>query len=80
VVSRFNNYLLTLRHVEAGLAIALLPGWAVDPRYRVVTTELAVPVTRTIAAVVRRGSPLRAAVNLVLTALRERPLWTDVSS
>ena len=80
MVSRFNNYLLTLRHVEAGLAIALLPGCAVDPRYRVVTRELAVPVTRTIAAVVRRGSPLRAAVNLALTALRERPLWTDVSS
>jgi len=80
VVSRFNNYLLTLQHVEAGLAVALLPEWAVDPRYRVVTRELAVPVTRTIAAVVRRGSPLRAAVNLVLTALREQPLWTDVSS
>jgi DNA-binding transcriptional LysR family regulator len=80
VVSRFSNYLMTLRHVEAGLAIALLPGLAVDPRYRVVTRELAVPVTRTIAAVVRRGSPLRAAVNLVLTALREQPLWTDVSS
>ncbi|MFC0548225.1 LysR family transcriptional regulator [Kutzneria chonburiensis] len=80
VVSRFSNYLMTLRHVEAGLAVALLPGLAVDPRYRVVTRELAVPLTRTIAAVVRRGSPLRAAVNLVLTALREQPLWTDVSS
>jgi DNA-binding transcriptional LysR family regulator len=80
VVSRFGNYLMTLRHVEAGLAVALLPGLAVDPRYRVVTRELAVPVNRTIAAVVRRGSPLRAAVNLVLTALREQPLWTDVSS
>jgi DNA-binding transcriptional LysR family regulator len=80
VVCRFSNYLMTLQHVEAGLSIALLPGLAVDPRYRVVTRELAVPITRTIAAVVRRGSPLRAAVNLVLTALREQPLWTDVSS
>jgi DNA-binding transcriptional LysR family regulator len=83
VVCRFSNYLMTLQHVEAGLSIALLPGLAVDPRYRVVTRELAVPVTRTIAAVVRRGSPRRAAVNLVLNALREqpvRPLWTDVSS
>jgi DNA-binding transcriptional LysR family regulator len=70
VVCRFSNYLLTLQHVEAGLSIALLPGLAVDPRYRVTTRELAVPVTRTITAAVRRGSPQRAAVNVVLDALR----------
>ncbi|WP_329063975.1 LysR family transcriptional regulator [Amycolatopsis sp. NBC_01480] len=73
VVCRFSNYLLTLQHVEAGLSIALLPGLAVDPRYRVTTRELAVPVTRTITAAVRRGSPQRAAVNVVLDALRHHP-------
>ncbi|AHH99067.1 LysR family transcriptional regulator [Kutzneria viridogrisea] len=73
VACRFSNYLMTLQHVEAGLSIALLPDLAVDRRYRVVTRELAMPVNRTIAAVVRRGSPLRAAVNLVLTALRQQP-------
>ncbi|MEV6829212.1 LysR family transcriptional regulator [Amycolatopsis sp. NPDC051102] len=73
VVCRFSNYLMTLQHVEAGLSIALLPGLAVDRRYRVATRELATPVTRTIAAVVRRGSPPRAAVNVVLEALRQLP-------
>ncbi|SEP16408.1 LysR family transcriptional regulator [Amycolatopsis saalfeldensis] len=72
VVCRFSNYLLTLQHVEAGLSIALLPGLAVDPRFRVTTRELTVPVTRTITAAVRRGSPPRAAVNVVLDALRTR--------
>ncbi|MFC0437128.1 LysR family transcriptional regulator [Kutzneria buriramensis] len=71
VVCRFSNYLMTLQHVEAGLSITLLPGLAVDPRYRLVTRELATPVTRTIAAVVRRGSPPRAAVNAVLNSLRQ---------
>ncbi|WP_086843863.1 LysR family transcriptional regulator [Amycolatopsis kentuckyensis] len=73
VVCRFSNYLMTLQHVEAGLSIALLPGLAVDRRYRVATRELATPVTRTIAAVVRRGTPLRAGVNVVLEALRQLP-------
>ncbi|WP_328611481.1 LysR family transcriptional regulator [Amycolatopsis sp. NBC_00345] len=73
VVGRFSSYMLTLQHVEAGLSIALLPGLAVDPRYRVTTRELAVPVTRTITAAVRRGSPPRAAVNVVLDALRHHP-------
>ncbi|MGW4061718.1 LysR family transcriptional regulator [Amycolatopsis sp. NPDC004747] len=72
-VCRFSNYLMTLQHVEAGLSIALLPWLAVDPRYRVATRELATPVTRTIAAVVRRGTPLRAGVNVVLEALRQLP-------
>jgi hypothetical protein len=39
----------------------------------VATRELTTPVNRTIAAVVRRGSPLRAAVNVVLDALRQQP-------
>ncbi|MEV6644708.1 LysR family transcriptional regulator [Amycolatopsis sp. NPDC051371] len=73
VACRFSNYLMTLQHVEAGLSIALLPELAVDRRYRVSTRELASPVTRTIAAVVRRGTPLRAGVNVVLDALRQPP-------
>ncbi|MEV6621876.1 LysR family transcriptional regulator [Amycolatopsis sp. NPDC051106] len=83
VVCRFSNYLMTLQHVEAGLSIALLPELAVDRRYRVSTRELATPVTRTIAAVVRSGTPLRAGVNVVLDALRQPPdlpalaAWVD---
>ncbi|WP_033295429.1 LysR family transcriptional regulator [Amycolatopsis jejuensis] len=73
VVCRFSNYLMTLQHVEAGLSIALLPGLAVDQRYRVATRPLATPVTRTIVAVTRRASPRRAAVNAVLDALRQPP-------
>ncbi len=73
VVCRFSNYMMTLQHVEAGLSIALLPGLAVDKRYRVATRELASPVTRTITAAIRRGSPPRAAVGLVLDALRRHP-------
>ncbi|MEV6419550.1 LysR substrate-binding domain-containing protein [Streptomyces sp. NPDC051662] len=73
VVCRFSNYMMTLQHVEAGLSIALLPGLAVDRRYRVATRELATPVTRTITAAIRRsgrGTPPRAAVRVVLDALR----------
>ena len=73
VVCRFSNYMMTLQHIEAGLSIALLPGLAVDPRYRVATRELAAPVTRTITAAIRRGVPPRAAVSLVLDALRAAP-------
>ncbi|MFE9885130.1 LysR family transcriptional regulator [Streptomyces scopuliridis] len=73
VVCRFSNYMMTLQHVEAGLSIALLPGLAVDRRYRVATRELATPVTRTITAAIRRGSPPRAAVRAVLDALRHLP-------
>ncbi|MEV4969860.1 LysR family transcriptional regulator [Streptomyces scopuliridis] len=73
MVCRFSNYMMTLQHVEAGLSIALLPGLAVDRRYRVATRELATPVTRTITAAIRRGSPPRAAVRAVLDALRRFP-------
>ncbi|MEU7140382.1 LysR family transcriptional regulator [Nocardia sp. NPDC046473] len=70
IVCRFSNYMMALQHVEAGLSITLLPGLAIDPRYRVTTRELTSPVTRTITAVIRRGAPPRAAVNVVLDALR----------
>ncbi|GGV29872.1 LysR family transcriptional regulator [Streptomyces spectabilis] len=73
VVCRFSNYMMALQHVEAGLSIALLPGLAVDRRYRVATSELATPVTRTITAAVRRGAPPRAGVRAVLDALRQPP-------
>jgi DNA-binding transcriptional LysR family regulator len=70
VVCRLRSCMMTLQHVEAGLSIALLPSLAVDSRYRVSTRLLAAPVTRTITAAVRRGSPPRAAVTTVLEALR----------
>jgi DNA-binding transcriptional LysR family regulator len=73
VVCRFSNYLMTLRHVEAGLSITLLPGLAIEPHHRVATCRLASPVTRTITAAVRRGAPPRAPVRAVLDALRHRP-------
>ncbi|MVO85584.1 LysR family transcriptional regulator [Streptomyces sp. p1417] len=73
VVCRFSNYMLALQHVEAGLSVMLLPDLAVDRRYRVATSELASPLTRTITAAVRRGSPPRAAVRVVLDALRDGP-------
>ncbi|SDJ12641.1 DNA-binding transcriptional regulator, LysR family [Lentzea albidocapillata subsp. violacea] len=68
VVGRFSNYMLTLKHVEAGLAVAVLPALAVDRRFDVVTREL--PVTRRITAAVRRDS--RAAITVVLDALHAR--------
>jgi DNA-binding transcriptional LysR family regulator len=70
IVGRFSHGATLLRHVEAGLSVALLPNLAVDPRYRVVTRPLAVPIPRTITAVVRRGAPPRPAVLTVLDALR----------
>ncbi|AIG74290.1 LysR family transcriptional regulator [Amycolatopsis japonica] len=73
VIARFSNYMMTLQHVEAGLSIALLPGLAVDKRYRVATRELATPVDRSITAAIRRGSAPRAAVDLVLEAIRSHP-------
>ncbi|SDG65631.1 DNA-binding transcriptional regulator, LysR family [Lentzea fradiae] len=68
VVGRFSNYMLTLEHVEAGLAVAVLPALAVDRRFHVHTKEL--PVTRRITAAARRGS--RAATTVVLDALHAR--------
>ncbi|WP_199546263.1 LysR substrate-binding domain-containing protein [Streptomyces sp. N35] len=70
VVCRFSNYLMSLQHVEAGLSITLLPGLAVDPRYRVTTRPLATPLSRRITAALRRGVPPRAAVRVVLDELR----------
>ncbi|MEU6554289.1 LysR substrate-binding domain-containing protein [Streptomyces sp. NPDC046915] len=73
VVCRFSNYMMALQHVEAGLSITLLPALAIDhSRYRVSTRELTIPVTRTITAAIRRSTPARAAVRVVLDALRRK--------
>jgi DNA-binding transcriptional LysR family regulator len=70
VVCRFNNYMLALAHVEKGRSITLLPGLAVDQRYRVATRPLDPPVSRRITAAVRRLPSPRPEVTAVLTALR----------
>lgn len=73
VVCRFSNYMMALQHVEAGLSVTLLPALATgNSRYQVSTRELATPVTRTITAAIRRSTPARAAVRVVLDALRQR--------
>jgi DNA-binding transcriptional LysR family regulator len=70
VVCRFNNYLIALQHVEAGLSIALLPSLAVDLRFEIVTRRLRAPVPRRIVAAVRRQLTSQPAVNAVLDELR----------
>ena len=70
VVCRFNNYLIALQHVEAGLSIALLPSLAVDLRFEIVTRRLRAPVPRRIVAAVRRQLASQPAVNAVLDELR----------
>ncbi|WP_232668650.1 LysR substrate-binding domain-containing protein [Pseudonocardia sp. TRM90224] len=73
VACRFGNYLLQLQHVEAGRSVTLLPALAVAPGPAVVTRELAAPVHRNVAIVVRRLTPPRAAVNAVVAALLDHP-------
>ncbi|WP_199543301.1 LysR substrate-binding domain-containing protein [Prauserella sp. PE36] len=73
VACRFSNYLLLLRHVEAGRSVALLPALTVEPGHQVVTRELTTPVHRNIAIVVRRGTAPRAAVDAVVEALLDHP-------
>ena len=70
VVCRFNNYLIALQHVEAGLSIALLPSLAVDPRFEVAARQLRAPVPRRIVAAVRRQLTSQPAVSAVLAELR----------
>ena len=73
VSCRFSNYLLLLRHVEAGRSVALLPALAVAPDHAVVTRELTTPVHRNVAIVARRGAPRPAAVDAVVGALLDHP-------
>jgi hypothetical protein len=49
--------------------VALLPALAVAPGHAVVTRELIMPVRRTVAVVVRRGTAPRAAVDAVVESL-----------
>ncbi len=72
VICRFNNYMITLQHVAAGLSVALLPGLAVDPAFAVVTRPLRPAVPRRIVAAVRRRSTAQAAVTVLLDDLRSR--------
>ena len=72
VVCRFNNYMITLQHVAAGLSVALLPALAVDPGFGVVSRPLRPPVRRRIVAAVRRQLTSQAAVSVVLDELRSR--------
>lgn len=73
VVCRFGNYLLLLRHVQAGRSVALLPALAVSPDHEVTTRELNTPVHRNVAVVVRRGNAPHAAVDAVVGELRDHP-------
>ena len=73
VSCRFSNYLLLLRHVEAGRSVALLPALAVAPDHAVVTRELTTPVHRNVAVVVRRGAAPHAAIDAVVGALLDHP-------
>jgi DNA-binding transcriptional LysR family regulator len=70
VVCRFDNYLIALQHVEAGLSVTLLPSLAVDGRFDVVTRPLRPPVPRRIVAGVRRERSDQAAVTAVLDEIR----------
>ena len=69
VAGQFGSIEGLLRHVEAGLSVALLPRLAVDDRYRVSIRTLTVPPQRDIAAVVRAGTR-RMAVQRTLEALQ----------
>lgn len=70
VVCRFNNYMITLGHVEAGLSIALLPSLAIDRRYRVATRPLTTGVNRNIVAAIRNNPTSSGALGAVLDAIR----------
>jgi DNA-binding transcriptional LysR family regulator len=70
VVCRFNNYVITLQHVAAGLSVALLPSLAVEPGFGVASRPLRSPVHRRIVAAVRRSLTAQAAVRVVLDELR----------
>ncbi len=72
VAGRFNNYLLTLQHIETAGSVALLPELTMDTRYDVAVLGLTPALSRRIVAAVRSGSAPRAAVAAMLDALREQ--------
>ncbi|MFI2365937.1 LysR substrate-binding domain-containing protein [Promicromonospora sp. NPDC019610] len=69
-VARFESHGTLLSHVEAGLSITLLPLLAVHDRYAVRTLDLVDPPRRDIHLVARRTTLDRAAVRIVVEALR----------
>lgn len=80
VVCRFNNYLIALQHVEAGMSVALLPSLTIDARFDVATRHLRTPVPRRIVAAVRRPRTLPPATNAVLEELRARPVLSSAGA
>ena len=73
VACRFNNYLIALEHVEAGMSIALLPSLTLDARFAVSTRPLRFPVRRRIAAAARRPRAMPLAIAAVLAELQAGP-------
>lgn len=69
-VARFESHGTLLGHVEAGLSVTLLPLLAVDDRYAVRTLDLFDPPRRDIHLIARRTTMDRAAVRVVVDALR----------
>lgn len=80
VICRFNNYMLTLRHVEKRRSVALLPHLAVDLRYAVTTRPLDPPLSRRIVAAVRRSPAPRPEITAALTALRDTAALRDAAA
>jgi DNA-binding transcriptional LysR family regulator len=71
VAGRFTSYQLQLEHVEAGQSVTLLPGLAIDPRYRVRTLPLREPVFRRIHVAVRATATGAARDEVVRRLLRK---------
>ncbi len=69
IAGYFPSYDVLLRHVEAGLSVALLPALAVDDRYRVRAHEPKPSMQRHIVVASRRGARSLAAVQAVLEIL-----------
>lgn len=70
IVGRFTSSELLLAHVESGHSVSLLPGLAVDPRYRVQVRPLRTPVSRSVYAATR-STARTVAGDVVLDALRQ---------
>ncbi|RIJ69711.1 LysR family transcriptional regulator [Nakamurella silvestris] len=70
VVGRYRSYSLLLQQVEAGRAVTVLPGLAVDRRYRVQATPVEPLVKRQISVVTRAGSTPRRGVQAFIEELR----------
>ena len=69
IVCRFNNYFVTLRHIETQHSVALLPSLCVARGSAVVTRALTTPLDRNISVATRRSSAGRTSVQAVAEAL-----------